>query len=139
MTARYVLPASLSMQYGALDAEHQNIVDILNATALLLESEGDIGPASTQLLLTDFREALKAHFSHEEQEMARLGYPELTKHKLGHALCIIRLDAMFQAVTGDQSRISMTLLDEIFGVLVSDILGPDLGFKSFLYDQNLLR
>ena len=135
----YAMPTSLSIPYGDIDAEHQNLVDILNSIALSFKSKQDIGPNPYQSLLGNLLEALSVHFSHEEKEMAKLGYPELAKHKLGHALCYARFNAIFQTVISSHIEMSKELLDEIFDVIVSDMIGADSGFKTFLYDQSILR
>lgn len=136
---RYVLPIALSIPYGDVDSEHGLLVDILNSMATLFEAKQDTEPHSIRSLLKELREALAAHISHEEQEMAKLGYPGLAKHKRDHALCSARLNAIFQTVISNQIEISQKLLDEIFNVIISDAMEPDLGFKSFLFAKGLLE
>lgn len=128
----------LSIPYGDVDSEHQDLVDCLNALALLLEPQQDIGGNSVPSLLMAFRKSLAAHFLHEEQVMADLGYPELAAHKRSHALCSARFNAIFQTVARNEIELSEKLLDEIFDIIISDTIRADLGFKSFLYAQNIV-
>ena len=136
--ARYVIPTTLSIPYGSVDSEHQDLVDGLNALALLLEPQQDTGANSIPSILMALRKSLAAHFLNEEQVMADLGYPELAEHKRIHALCTARFNCIFQTVGRKEIELSERLLDEMFDIIVSDVIGADSRFKSFLYAQNIL-
>ncbi|MGZ5920218.1 MAG: bacteriohemerythrin [Rhizomicrobium sp.] len=133
----YEMPASLSIPYGNIDAEHQAIIEILNPALRLIQMTQD---AEVHLLfpyLEELRSALKLHFAHEEQEMAQLDYPDLAPHKRHHAHCVQRLDEICDAVVIGQKKADKDLFDELYDMIMDDIIRADSGFKSFLQAQEI--
>jgi hemerythrin len=81
---------------------------------------------------------MQAHFSHEEHEMAGLGYGDLPQHKAHHGRCVGRLDAIRRSAA-DNRIMNKKVLDEVFDMILDDIIRADSGFKSFLYARGILR
>jgi len=135
---RYELPASLSIAYGNIDAEHQGLVDTLNAALRMSRSEPNAPVNYFLPFLRNLRDGMKHHFLHEEQEMAKLGYPELAQHKLHHANCARRLEEIQAAIVAGEKTADKDLLDELFDMILDDIIRADSGFKSFLHSRNLV-
>lgn len=133
----YRLPASLSIPYGDIDAEHQALIDLLNQAFDALSA----ADAHSRILsiLADLNRSLAAHFRHEEQEMEKLGYPDLLAHSAHHLNCLRRLDDFCDAVAAGERPADGALLGDLFDLVMDDIIKADSGFKSFLYSQDLCR
>ena len=133
----YELPASLLIPYAVVDAEHQALIELLNPALQAIQSARTPEAQMLYPFLESLREALTHHFAHEEQEMAKLKYPELAQHKVHHAKCVVRLDEICDAVTTGEKKPDKHLLDELYDMIIDDIIRADSGFKSFLHAQNI--
>ena len=135
MIKHYSISASLSIAYDDIDAEHGRLVTLLNE-ALDLMQAGQLQTArASKRRLDALSEAMTAHFAHEEREMAGLAYSQLVQHKEHHVGCV----AKFNALRDSTPRIEKALLDQIFDLIIGDIIRADSGFKSFLYARGLIR
>lgn len=66
----------------AVDHEHRELVDLVNAAAgALLDGRPE---ADVDRCLGDLYRAISAHFAHEETQMKRAHYDQLTPHKSDH-------------------------------------------------------
>jgi hemerythrin-like metal-binding protein len=133
---RYTLPASCELPVPELQAEHQALIDILNRG---LETIRNIPDPSAELflsLLEDLRQLLGVHFAHEEQAMARYNFPHLAPHSLHHDLCAARLDRLGDLLLAGQLKPNRFLLDELFDMLLDDVIRADGEFKTFLEDNS---
>ncbi|MEW5728523.1 MAG: bacteriohemerythrin [Pseudomonadota bacterium] len=85
--------ASLSVGEEALDADHQELVRLLNAVAAC-------GPYFAEVFsaLIDYT---TRHFEREEDHLARIGYPELERHRGLHDAFVARLTRMLAAHADD--------------------------------------
>jgi hemerythrin-like metal-binding protein len=128
----YQIPASLLIGYGDIDAEHQGLLDLLNVALRLMQTMTDPPPSSFYPLLEKLRERLTWHFRHEEREMAQLNYPELAQHRLHHAHCVQRLDEICDAVVSGQKKVDRDFLDDLYDMILDDIIRADGGLKSFI-------
>lgn len=133
----YELPPSLSIPHGDIDAEHQSLIDILNAALKMVLTAGDAPANCFYPFLENLRESLKRHFQHEEREMAQLRYPELEQHKRSHAHCVQRLDDICDLVAAGQKKTDKDFLDELFDIIMDDAIRADTGFKSFLEGKDM--
>jgi len=134
----YELPASLSIPYGDIDAEHQGLIDILNAALRLLRSTEDASVNFLLPLLQNLRDDLVRHFRNEEGEMIKLDYPELLQHSAHHANCARHLDAIRADVLAGRRSFDKDLLDDLYDMILDDIIRADSGFKSFLHSKNMV-
>jgi hemerythrin-like metal-binding protein len=66
----------------AIDHEHRELVDLVNTAAgAILDGRPD---ADVDRCLGDLYRAISAHFAHEEHQMTRARYDQLTPHKTDH-------------------------------------------------------
>ena len=138
MDVVYEIPASLSIDFDAINAEHENLVSILNEALTKIRAEEDRRVDTVDESLEALSAAMQAHFNHEEQEMASLGYGDLPLHKAQHARCIARLDATRRSAA-DNRIMNKQVLDDVFDMILDDVIRADSGFKSFLYARGILR
>ncbi|MBV8799812.1 MAG: hemerythrin domain-containing protein [Alphaproteobacteria bacterium] len=136
MTQAYYLPDSLAIPYDGVDAEHGRLIALLNAAWHIAETASGNAQAVDGTLAA-LSEAMAAHFAHEEHEMEILGYGELAQHKVHHLHCARKFAAIHKSI--NDCGPSKAVLDQIFDVLIEDIIRADSGFKSFLYAKGILR
>ena len=137
MDVVYEIPASLSIDFDAINAEHENLVSILNEALKKIRTGEDRSVGAVDESLEALSAAMQAHFDHEEQEMASLGYSDLPQHKARHARCVARLDATRRSAA-DNRIMNRQVLDDVFDMILDDIIRADSGFKSFLYARGIL-
>jgi hemerythrin-like metal-binding protein len=139
MNDLYAIPESLSIDYDGINAEHEALVGILNSALELVRTTAGIEARALDRPLARLREALGIHFAHEEQEMADLGYDDLDRHKTHHVQCAARFDEICRSLAAANETVDKNALDQVFDMILDDIIRADSGFKSFLYARNILR
>lgn len=127
----YILPEGCWMPCPEIQAEHEALIAFLNHARATL---GDIGTDSESFLtlLDGLRRMLTAHFAHEERIMASHDFPELADHSLHHDFCSARLDHVGDMLLKGQLKPNRFLLDELYDMIVDDVIRADGPFKSFL-------
>jgi hemerythrin-like metal-binding protein len=94
----------------AVDHEHRELVDLVNAAAAaILDAAPD---ADVDRSLGDLLRAISAHFAHEEKQMRGAGYDQFTAHKEDHERLI---DALRDIM--DSSRDRDSAATRLTGVL----------------------
>lgn len=83
----------------AVDHEHRELVDLVNTAAgAILDGRPD---ADVDRCLGDLFRAISAHFAHEERQMTRAGYDQLSPHKADHERL---LDALREIMDSAEDR-----------------------------------
>ena len=134
---RYVLPESTALPCPALQAEHEALVDILNKARDALRDGQNPDIELFLSLLEELRKAAVAHFAHEEEVMAKHGYADLANHSIHHAHCVVRLSQIGDMLLAGKIKPGRTFLDELFDMILDDVIRADSGFKAFLVDIDL--
>jgi hemerythrin len=124
--------AEMSVGKDSLDGHHKMIIDCLNALHPLLES--DASEDKILAVMAKLEDFVLVHFSEEEQDMKRAGYPDWRAHKELH-------DRMYDVVFSLKSDIergekldARRLFELIQDWLVTHILGEDRKYVPFLAD-----
>ncbi|OAN45619.1 hypothetical protein A6A04_06905 [Paramagnetospirillum marisnigri] len=124
--------AEMSVGSGVLDGHHQMIIDCLNGLHPLLET--DAPEDKVLAVMSKLEDFVLVHFSEEEQEMKRAGYPDWRAHKELH-------DRMYDVVFSLKSDIekgekvdARRLFELIQDWLVTHILGEDRKYVPYLTD-----
>lgn len=133
----YVLPVITVLPRTDLQAEHEVLVGILNKGRDILQSGQDLDVEAFLSLLEELRKALVAHFAHEEEIMAKQGYADLANHSIHHAHCVVRLSQTSDMLLAGKIKPGRILLDELFDMILDDVIRADSGFKTFL-DEKML-
>lgn len=126
--------ADMSVGVEALDGHHQMIIECLNNLHPLLDADGrNDDVLAVMAKLEDF---VLVHFSEEEQEMKRAGYPGWREHKALH-------DRMYDVVFSLKSDLAQgdkvdarRLFALIEDWLVTHILGEDRKYVPYLADHS---
>ncbi len=133
---QYVLPDSTMLPCAGLQAEHEALVGILNKARDALNSGPNPSVELFLTLLEKLRKAAMAHFAHEEEVMAMRGYADLANHSIHHAHCVLRLSQISDMLLAGAISPGRHLLDELFDMILDDVIRADSGFKAFLDDAS---
>jgi len=91
----------------AVDHEHRELVDLVNAAAAaILEQRPG---ADVDRCLGDLLEAVSAHFAHEEHQMREARYDQLREHKTDHEKLIDDLRDIMDGPRGDGAETAARL------------------------------
>lgn len=83
----------------AVDHEHRELVDLVNTAAgAILDGRPD---TDVDRCLGDLFRAISAHFAHEERQMTRAAYDQLSPHKADHERL---LDALREIMDSAEDR-----------------------------------
>lgn len=133
---QYVLPDSTMLPCADLQAEHEALVGILNKARDALNAGPNPSVESFLALLEKLRKAVMAHFAHEEEVMVMRGYADLASHSIHHARCVLRLNQISDTLLAGAVSPGRHLLDELFDMILDDVIRADSGFKAFLDDAS---
>jgi hemerythrin-like metal-binding protein len=79
-----------SVQDASIDSQHQRLVALVNDLyAAMAEREGRAAVHRILIGLTDYT---RTHFSYEERQMERVGYPAIQQHKEYHRKLLQRVE-----------------------------------------------
>jgi hemerythrin-like metal-binding protein len=131
---QYVLPDSCALPCPEIQAEHELLVSILNKGREVVRSVQNPTPELFLSLLEELRKASVAHFAHEEAIMEKCCYPDLAIHSIHHANCVTRLSQISDMLLVGEIEPGRFLLDELFDLVLDDIIRADGGFKAFIGD-----
>ena len=135
---RFELPQSILLRYKELDQEHQQLIDILNDIAAGFKQDDHIDGVSFASGIEKLRSSMITHFSHEEREMADVGFDGLIDHQCIHAGMLSALDALHTEALS-QPKVHLQRLYDLFDHLLGDALRADMLFKTFLEGKGLIK
>lgn len=133
------LGAAWSPDYNSgiqlIDEQHQEICRHMDCLRQLVQAGADQPELEAGLL--ELLELSRRHFSTEEAQMARVGYPDLAAHAAKHLSMIASLEQL--AATFREGRQSMALMMPTFleGWLRHHMSDMDYGFVTYLKSRNL--
>lgn len=92
--SEFVWSQQLSVGIPAMDNDHRQIINFMNALALLAERRGAFAELDTAFRkLVDFT---RKHFSDEEKLMTAIEYDRIATHKAIHAKLLSELDEHYR-------------------------------------------
>ncbi len=97
---------------AAVDHEHRELIDLVNATAGAIQS--DSSEAEIDQAFGDLLRGISAHFAHEEQQMRAASYDQTRPHKDDHERLIDALRDIMDAKAHAPDR-SAAHLVEVLG------------------------
>jgi len=127
-TKTFSLPKTFSINFDGIDAEHDELVEILNQFADKLDDgyTKDFETSFVRLL-----HGLETHFENEEAYMEALNYPSFRWHREHHQKSIETCKGIH--VTCQRSGMADTDAVRVcFHEVVMDIARADLKFKEFV-------
>ncbi len=112
---------------ASIDEEHKGLFAIIGKVYRMVE-EGFVSDHYDDImsLLDQLEEYTEVHFSHEEEHMEQIGYPQLAAQRRAHAIFLERLeDKDFGENQENQQEYLEELLDFLFAWLGNHILKMD--------------
>lgn len=135
---KLALMESLKIGHDAIDDDHAEIIDSINAISRKATRGDD--QAAMQPLLEQFLCTCEAHFRKEEGILESAGYPLLAEHTAYHDDMLIKArTAQHRCITADSHDDCLSHLEKMMEFLVDDIVRSDMGFASYLQAQGLAR
>lgn len=124
---KIVLSDAFLTGHPVIDAEHRNLVDLLN-DCIDLVNAGAVQPA-VQKKVAALYEMLCAHIRHEEGIMDEIGYAITVREKQYHAKGLREFDQLMERHADGADM--KTYMQDLRGVLLETFLKTDMGLKSF--------
>ena len=117
-----------------IDTQHKKLFQLVNRLY-------DLDDATTtkddlRVILYEFNEYMKVHFSDEEEYMLSIAYPDLEKHKELHSDIIDSFTKVIQAAASlNLMKVEMKVIAK--SILIDHILNEDSKIKLFLLDSEI--
>jgi hemerythrin-like metal-binding protein len=131
----FKLTASMMTGISQIDAEHRELVEIINTLA---EAERHHRSEDAAAALERFRQELESHFHREEAHLKSIHFPGLAAHGAHHIKTLGRLHMITEDSAAQTERpggIATFCFDELLRV----VLKQDLEVVNWLADGNLRR
>jgi hemerythrin-like metal-binding protein len=122
--------ADMSVGDAGLDDEHRSLIHLINQLSI---DQARYDRLTIELALDELTQYVDFHFSHEEQYMARIGYPGLEQHQRQHAALtrqVLTLRHRFFDALPD--CLNNEIIDLLRGWLSNHILTADMAYRTFL-------
>ena len=135
LTQRIFFPwkPEYSVQHVGIDSQHQRLVGLLNDLFAAM-TEGQ-GRTAVQRTLTGLANYTKSHFSYEEQQMEKVGYPAMPQHEEQHRKLLQQVDRYVQDWNDDQSVSAVELGTFLKDWLLNHIGQTDRPLAEYLNPQ----
>lgn len=129
---------SLRTGHAVIDADHQHIIESINAITRDVTQGGEL--AASQMLLDEFIGMCEAHFQREEEILAQASYPELDEHAAYHneMLANARAAKTLYISANDPAQ-RLRHLEDMVAYLIDDIVRSDMAFVSYLQAHGVTR
>jgi len=126
----------LRVEHPAIDAQHEGIFKLVSEVYKLWREHADI--EALRAVVVRLGKVLEAHFNYEEQELARVGYPNLVNHRSEHRAMLRELAVVRERIekTGQSHAYpepGWIVLNFLLGVTVGHILHSDMDYYVHLH------
>ncbi len=127
-TDQFVWSPQFSVGHPELDSQHRHLMKITNR---LIALSRDPSPSAMHYdhLLEEIGEYLRLHLLYEERLMSSIDYPDLNRHRNGHAQIMIKMSAYLAAGKVKQLPEVVAFMREW---LLEHILVEDMKLKGYL-------
>ena len=126
---RIVWTDDFSLGIEHLDAQHRQLIDLINRTSEKLESGGEELEALP--LLRELQQYARSHFEAEEAYMTELEFPEEPEHIKQHQYFISRIMEMDARLFNQEDGILLELGEFLNFWLIDHIVMNDFKYASF--------
>lgn len=125
----FVWDTTYSIGIPQIDAEHQELIGILNDLHVAIRNKQ--GSRSCREVLNRLADYTHRHFSHEEDLMVQSGYPELDAHRKQHEGFLRQAKDLDAKLTERRVAIAFELLHMLRSWLAQHIQGSDRRFGEY--------
>ena len=131
--SQYKLPKTFYVYFNGIDAEHEELVDMVNQLSDLMREDGK---HRLDKEFERFFACMAAHFEHEEVHMRSLDYQGLDWHREHHRQCLSRTRELLNNYHREDG-VDPSIVDQCFTEIITDIASADLKFAEFLESKGL--
>jgi len=100
-----------SVGVASIDAEHQEMIELINTTYEKIGDHAD--PGDIEEFLGEIFSGISAHFALEEQVMKKAGYGEYQAHKENHEKLLDQIRDMMDSLATDPDTATGQLQQEL--------------------------
>lgn len=126
----------LSVGVKVFDEDHKKLVNLLNS--LFDSMQAGKGRDVLAKILNELVAYTKYHFAREEEQMAKLGYPDLEGHRRAHGNLMARLsELMVKYNSGATAGVSGETLNFLTAWLQEHIRGTDQKYGPYFKSKGL--
>jgi len=126
------LTEALITGHSKIDAEHEQLTELLNDFIILLDADDDKQCAKK---IEEITETVKIHFESEERIMEKFEYMNLEPHKKEHQRSLEKYEALVKE--SEQTGYGDNFTNELTAVLVNDMIRTDADFKAHFQDRKV--
>ncbi|MDY0190093.1 MAG: bacteriohemerythrin [Desulfuromonas sp.] len=124
-----------SVGISTFDDEHHVLVRVINDLYdAVREKKGDTALHNLLNILVEYTEK---HFSHEEQYMDKIDYPDAAEHKEQHVVLKNKLNDYLQKVVSKETGLSPEVMGFLRAWLLDHIVETDKQFGDFLRSRSI--
>lgn len=121
------------LEHPTLDTDHQKLFELAERACRISRTPAAIDELKG--VFDEFSTVLKAHFSHEESELAQAKYVKLNEHRAEHAAMLAEHEFIRQRLENISQRPlyleeALVILNFMIGVTVGHILHSDAEYAS---------
>jgi len=125
--------ASYEIGVPEIDDDHKALLKSLTA---IKDAFADRDYGVCRSLVADFVSKAESHLEWEEALLRDTGYPGADSHAERHAELFARVAEIRDVCSGELEPWALAgQLDALAAVVMTDLIGGDLEFKSFLHDR----
>ncbi len=128
---RFRLTDALHIGHPQIDAEHEQLVALVNEALDFIDAGDDKGCAEK---IDQLSKAFKIHLRNEERIMEELGYGYVEEHKLEHLMAIGKFSLMLE--DAERTGYGSGFANDLVSLFADFIVRVDLGLKKYLEDMN---
>jgi hemerythrin len=122
--------AQLNVGVEEIDAQHQELVNLLNALHASISAHQPLD--RSRAALNDLADYTRTHFVVEESLMRVFGYPGFGHHKHIHEALMLQIKQLQQSLDAEHTEISPDQLDFLKVWLIQHISEADKRFGEYL-------
>lgn len=126
---------SFSVGVGTLDAQHQQIIEMINR--LLSAPDVYVGSEAISEMLARMVTYADAHFVAEERLLEARGYAELSAHRRQHRFYRRTVIALCQDTIESKTAVPVDLLEFLRSWWTNHILNVDARYRSLFGDEKV--
>ena len=117
-----------------IDDHHRQTLDQVNT--LFNQMMNGTGQQGAKAVVASLGSSLINHLQEEEQQMARLHYPGLTRHRQAHEAFATRFEQLQKSVSANDGQASADVLEFTADWVTHHILQHDQAYVDFLKSRN---
>lgn len=122
---------TFSVGNGLIDAEHREIIDVLNR--LYADWASDAHPLNLKRELDHLDQIVRTHFTNEEEVLAKHHFPKLDEHRQEHEALLAQLRHIRAQNGAGRRNVEAKLLRFARKLVLAHVLDWDMDARDFMH------